>query len=227
MRGGSVNPLNTSLYAVYKAESNANDSLATYNGTAQGGLTYSGGKSGNAFTFNGTNAYVNLPNNSFNFTGDFSISFWVLFTSLNSEQVPFSNYYESAQNAGNARGYMVYVAGNVLYWIVNGSTGVNLTTAISSFENTWSHVTITFKSGVGSKIYTNGTLATSNSSTVTPLYNTTHSPSIGCYKYGNTTVDGLMKSGSEVDELNIWNKELSSTEITELYNAGVGKFYPY
>jgi hypothetical protein len=34
-------------------------------------------------------------------------------------------------------------------------------------------------------------------------------------------------NGSKVDELNIWNKELTATEVTELYNAGTGKFYPY
>ena len=58
VNSGSSNPLNINLYAVYKAESNANDSLGTYNGTAQAGLTYSAGKSGNAFVFNGTNAFV-------------------------------------------------------------------------------------------------------------------------------------------------------------------------
>ena len=59
---GGVLPstLLTNLYAVYKAENNANDSLGTYNGTAQGGLTYTTGKSGNAFVFNGVNADILL-----------------------------------------------------------------------------------------------------------------------------------------------------------------------
>jgi hypothetical protein len=35
-----------------------------------------------------------------------------------------------------------------------------------------------------------------------------------------------LSSGSMLDEMNIWNKELTSTEITELYNIGTGKFYP-
>jgi len=58
---GAKSTLLNNLFAVYKAESNANDSLGVYNGTANGGVTYSAGKSGNAFTFNGTTAYVSLP----------------------------------------------------------------------------------------------------------------------------------------------------------------------
>ena len=65
------NPLWDSLYAAYKAESNANDELGTYNGTANGGLTYGTGVDGNSFAFNGTNAYVSLPTNQFNFTNQF------------------------------------------------------------------------------------------------------------------------------------------------------------
>ena len=33
-------------------------------------------------------------------------------------------------------------------------------------------------------------------------------------------------SGSKVDAVNVWNKELTQSEITELYNSGNGKQYP-
>jgi len=55
-----LSTLNNSLYAVYNAENNANDGLGFYNGTAIGGITYTAGKIGNAFTFNGTNAYADF-----------------------------------------------------------------------------------------------------------------------------------------------------------------------
>jgi hypothetical protein len=80
--------LKTSLFAAYNGESNANDSFGANNGTAQGGLTYGTGKIGNAFNGNGTNAYVSLPNNSWNFTGTFSINIWAYLSSssTNSKQ---------------------------------------------------------------------------------------------------------------------------------------------
>ena len=217
--------LNTSLYAAYNGESNANDSFGTNNGTAQGGLTYGVGKIGNAFTFNGSNAYVGLPNNSLNLTGDFSISMWVYLTGFPSEQIPISNFYEFSPTAGNSRGWMIYMNGQNLYWIVCGSSQVNLITSISSFQNTWKQITITFKNGVGSKIYFDGNLVTSNSSTITPIYNSTQTPFIGKYQYGNGSSFGYMNANSKVDALNIWNKELTSTEITELYNSGNGAQY--
>ena len=203
-----------------------NDALGTNNGTAQGGLTYGLGKIGTAFTFNGTNAYVSLPNNSLNFTGDFSISLWVYLTSFPGEQSPISNYYEPSPSSGGSKGWMIYISGTSLYWIVCGSSQVNLITSISSFQNTWKQITITFKNGVGSKIYFDGSLVTSNSSAITPIYNSTQTPFIGKYQYGNGSSFGYMSSNSKVDALNVWNKELTASEITELYNSGNGKQYP-
>lgn len=203
-----------------------NDALNTYNGTPQGGLTYGVGKVGTAFQFNGSNAYVSMANNSMNLTGDFSISMWVYLTGFPSEQIPISNFYEPSPAAGNSRGWMIYMSGQNLYWIVCGSSQVNLITSISSFQNTWKQITITYKNGVGSKIYFDGVLVTSNSSSVSPIYNSTQTPFIGKYQYGNGSSFGYMPNGSKVDALNVWNRELTATDVTELYNAGAGKQYP-
>ena len=100
------------LVSVYKAESNANDSLGAYNGTAIGGLTYTGGKSGNAFQFNGTNSYVSIPNTTahLDFTGDFSISFWVNYnTTAASVEAFFSNIKPS-------NGYALYTDPTKIYF---------------------------------------------------------------------------------------------------------------
>ncbi len=96
--GMITSTLNESLYAVYKAESNANDSFGSNNGTAQGGLAYVSGKSGNAFQFNGTNAYVDLPNNTLNLTGPYSISMWVYFAS-DPSGLAYAAYFTNAYNA--------------------------------------------------------------------------------------------------------------------------------
>ena len=217
--------LKTSLYAAYNGESNTNDSFGTNNGTAQGGLTYGNGKIGNAFNFNGSNAYVGLPNNSLNFTSDFSISLWVYLTAFPGEQIPIGNYYESSPSAGNSRGWMIYMTGQNLYWIVCGSSQVNLITSISSFQNTWKQITITFKNGVGSKIYFDGNLVTSNSSTISPIYNSTQTPFIGKYQYGNGSSFGYMSANSKIDAVNIYQKELTASEVSELYNSGNGAQY--
>ena len=229
VNSGSSNPLNINLYAVYKAESNANDSLGVYNGTAQGGLTYSAGKSGNTFVFNGTNAFVQLPNNSLNFLNNFTIGWWMNIAGTSGDsQAPISN---AQRNAGGSTiwGYNVYIQNNLMsFQIQDGTNFVSLTCNMSSIFNTWSYVEIEREWNVGSKIRINGNVVASNTSTINPAYrpDVVHTPSIGVYK--NTTgTNYFMSNGGKIDEVNIHNRLLTATEVTELYNAGAGKFYPY
>jgi hypothetical protein len=35
-----------------------------------------------------------------------------------------------------------------------------------------------------------------------------------------------MKNGSKLDAIGVWNRVLTATEVTELYNSGNGKQYP-
>ena len=221
VNSGSSNPLNTNLFAAYKAESNANDSLATYNGTAVGGLTYTTGKSGNAFTFNGTNAYVSLPNNSFNLTGDFSISTWINTSTVTGNQMIFSNL---MYNGGARKGFYLFLVGSTIEaWLVNQPSSSQLiaTTSVISI-NTWYNIVLVRESGVV-KIYLNGTLLITDTNAISLSYVTT-TPSIGAYTNG---VSISSYFNGKIDELNAWTKAITSTEVTELYNSGTGKFYPY
>ena len=225
MRGGASSTLGTGIFAVYKAQSNANDSLATYNGTAIGGVTYTAGKSGNAFTFNGTTGYVSLPNNMFNsFTGDFSISFWYNPNNLTGlkDLVSSFTYY-----LGNYYGFEISTSGNsYAIYIYNGTLSyVTLfTSAGTSTIGSWSHVTIVRKGSSGTKIYVNGSLNASNTSTTNTVFAPTNTNCLGGSIFNGV---GTNYANGNLDEVNIWNKELTATEVTELYNTGTGKFYPY
>jgi len=79
----TTNELGTQIYGAWNGDNSANDSVGTNHGSLMNGCTFSIGKIGQAFTFDGINDYVSLPNNSLNFTGDFSIGLWVYF---NTEQ---------------------------------------------------------------------------------------------------------------------------------------------
>ena len=48
---------------------------------------------------------------------------------------------------------------------------------------------------------------------------------IGANKYDTSNYQEFFNGN--IDEVNLWNKELTATDVTELYNAGTGKFYPY
>jgi hypothetical protein len=213
----------TDLYAVYKAESNANDSLGAYNGTAQGGLTYSTGKSGNAFTFNGVNSYIQLPNNSMRFTNSFSVSFWLKTTS---NQVTarglFSDYYYGSQSWG----YFVDInTSNYIrvYWYNNID---NVFTSSSPIAlNQWNNIIVVWdKLTTNWKLYVNGTL--SNQLTSVNADNITYAVGSDRTNIGTYNSSGTDCLNGSMDEIYVYNKVLSSTDVTALYNSGTGKFYP-
>jgi hypothetical protein len=236
---GAPSSLLTNLYAIYKGEDNANDLLGNYNGTAVGGLTYGTGKSGNAFTFNGTNAYVRYPAGSMNFTSDFSISVWVnmglyrgfdeidLLTNIT---MPF--WYNSPKGF-----WFRLIGGSVHFVLETGTSGVDLAWSddngsIIKSNSGWLNIVATRKESTRSNLYVNGILKASNTSTLNPVYSSTYqTPSSG----GLYILDsnGVVRNntvfapiGTKIDEVNVWTKELTATDVTTLYNSGAGKFYP-
>jgi len=236
--------LDTSIAGYWGAENVTTDAVSSNNGTLVNSATYSSGKIGNAFSFNGSNQYMSLPNNSLNYTGDFSISCWVNVSGING----WSQYIyavSNLQNSGsNYYGWRLFIYGNgYAFDICNGTTtisGYASAGAQGLFYNAaydisaqiapvsggaWKHVVITRKAGTGTKMYINGVLKTSNTSTVNPVYTTTHTPAIGGQIMNSGNSFGGSTSG--VDLISTWNKELSQDEILSLYNLGNATEYPY
>ena len=216
--------LKTSLVASYNGESNANDSFGANNGTAVGGLTYTTGKIGNAFTFNGSNSYVSLPNNSWNFTGNFSISMWVKFSSSSLSQILISNF--TIGGATTVSGWFIEKTDNAelrFRGYNNGSLVLNATKiAFSPSTSVYTHLVVS-RSATNSKIYINGVLDITSTVTAAPNYESTNYPMIGANRYNSTTYQEFFNGN--IDGVNIWQKELTQSEITELYNSGNGAQY--
>jgi len=218
----------TSLYAAYNAESNANDSLNTYNGTAMGGLTYTTGKIGNAFNFNGTNSYVSLPNDCLNISQDFSFSAWYYSPSaIASDQGIIGNY-----NSNTRYGWGVAIYDNRLYGYVSiAGNNYSFSYTNASVIGAWNNVVFKFVNGTGYYLYLNATLVASfttanNANAVYPPRYTTSLPCrIGLINYSGDW--WYLKNGTKVDAVNVWTRELTQSEITELYNSGNGKQYPF
>ena len=194
----------TSLYAAYNADNNANDALNTYNGTAQGGLTYGVGKVGTAFQFNGTNAYVALPNNimKFSSTDNWSISFWIYPTVYGSYGVIGNWDFDGTQGTG----WGIRVGGSIgsdtskfsirfwTNWVTGtGNLSYPLDTDATTSLNTWNHFVITRNSSNVEKIYQNGVLSVSQTNVTTKLtYPTTSYSCIGAERY-RTTITNYAK----------------------------------
>jgi hypothetical protein len=215
--------LKTSLFAAYNGESNANDSFGTNNGTAVGGLTYTTGKIGNAFDFNGTNSYISIPNTSgqLDFTGDFSISTWVMPLVTSAGYVLyFSNFLSSGS------GYNFYLdrTNNTLQlYMAGGGNYSRYEYSWAPLVNTWYHLVLTRKGSTGTKFYINGTEAVGTYSGLGATFNPSFQ-SGQIYNIGST-LNGSGLANYRQDATTLWQKELTISEITELYNSGNGAQY--
>jgi hypothetical protein len=223
----SGNPLWNDLLAYYTADNTPNDALGNYNGTLTNGATYGTGIINNGFSFDGVNDYVDLGNNlDFDGSTPFSFSGWIKLNS--SKQQCFIS------KEGGSSAYVGYIAqiestNEVsLYLGSNFSTGdwLQVTSNDTLTTSTYHMITITYdgsKNASNIKIYIDGV-----SSTLTINRNTltgSISNSINC------NIGAAISSGAGryfngiIDEVGIWNRELTASEVTEIYNSGAGLQY--
>ena len=226
--------LNVGIVSAYNAESNTTDSLSVNNGTAIGGLTYTIGKIGNAFNLNGTNSYVELGD-----VMDLGLSSWTYSTWFNCSNATLNNNILSKAFAGGSTGRVfMSVWTNKLYFGVQVSnTEVNMIETDSSLtinNNNWYNATFVVDRTDKLKIYVNGSLqgvvqveGTNNLIPYSAVnYNTNHPFRIGAYTFSDN-VSAMNFFNGKIDAVGIWNRVLTPTEITELYNCGSGKQYPF
>src|SRR5262249_49576875 len=73
----SCTPPPSGLVSWWPGDGNANDIVGTNNGTLQGGATFAAGEVGQAFSLNGVNNFVSVPNSdTLNPTGPFGVDLW-------------------------------------------------------------------------------------------------------------------------------------------------------
>ena len=225
--GGIQYPFTTQTiktpYSVYNGD-NLVDPIGAKNATINGGVTYTTGKIGNAYTFNGTNASLSLPVGAMSFQGtSFSFSMWLKFNGTP------TNYATILSNClmGTYKGFIFgNNGGNLYFQLGNGtSTWIQLVgPSVSNFTNTWGHVTVVWEQGVGGKMYMNGVLVSSVTNTTTPDFSTiTANPVVGVGNGGS----GWPYLNGSIDGLTFWNSALRLPEISTLYNDGNGMEYPY
>jgi len=213
--------LSNNLISYYKAESNANDSLTVNNGTAQGGVTYSSGKSGNAFTLNGTNAYVELGD-----VMDINLDSWTYSCWVNPSELTNGNYYSilgKNQSANSIGRFLMNFYGNKLQFYFQSLNFLQIETIATFSTNTWHHLTFVIDRASNLKIYVNGVLASVNvtaginnlTSFNTYSYINNFPFRIGAQTLGDNVTPVCFYKGL-IDEIGVWNRVLTQSEITEL-----------
>ena len=223
----SGNPLWNDLLAYYTADNTPNDALGTYNGTLTNGATYGTGIINQGFSFDGVNDYVDLGDVLDNDgTQAQSVSFWVnlnststqAFVSKIDQGTPFNGW-----SVGTVNNKINYIFAN------NITTGVYVQVENSTVitTGTWYHVVATYdgsKSASGVKVYIDGSIGTQN--ILKDTLSTNSTSSTGVKATISSRDGGFLFTNGIIDEVGIWNRELSASEVTELYNSGSGLQYP-
>lgn len=199
-------------YKLDESSGNAVDSIGS-NTATNTSVTYSAGKINNGAVFNGSaqlNSVSTVPNGS-----AYSISLWFKTTKNDGS---YSTMYCSSSSSGGgttADVFLVSETHRVLYQV--GGTLLETTATIYNDGN-WHHALFTMDSTAGI-LYVDGTAVASGTITAP---STNRYPTIGYYV--GSASNSMVGS---VDEVVYFNRTLSSTEVTSLYNGGSGNQYPW
>jgi len=202
--------------ACYTFTGNANDGTGNgHNGTVNGATLVNDrfGNANSAYSFNGTNSYIAIPNfNTLVSSDEVTISFWakangfqtqaalLLAPDNTSDRMGIFIYYNQGSNA-----YHFWDYGDIL---TPNSGRVSVAT---SYVSQWEHfVCVTSQSQNFMAVYKNGVLMSSENHSA-PLVNKNKTLNIG----GGTSFpfDGL------IDDVAIYNQVLTPSQINQVYQA--------
>lgn len=213
----------TNLSHYYSCDSNFNDLVGSNNVTVNG-MTSTTGLIGNAYSYDGVNDFGNPASNYPANTVSMNVWFKFDYATLPDGGYAFIGSREDGSVNHNFVWYYDKGGFNcILLQIRDG--GVNpgfIFGSQSVTDSNWHMATVT-KTPTSAKIYLDGNINghyTFSSTSYTSL-----DFDIGRLARPDGSTPSQYFDGA-LDEIGIWSKELTSTEITELYNNGFGRFYP-
>ncbi len=179
----------------------------------------------NSFTFDGSSDYIDCGNDSsLNFSADdaFSFSVWFKKGSDSGSNTVFSK----GLGAINYDGYYMFALADYVYFRIrnNSSNFHQIKDNDTHPLNTWVHYLVTYDgsrsaSGGGLKLYKNGTLLTNVSKSGN--FSSGSGQTIANFGIGARIVDSAAHFNGNIDEVSVFNSELSQSDVTAIYNSGV------
>lgn len=176
------------------------------------GATWENGMIGKGLNFTATPvSYVDIPDSdSLEVTTQVSMTFWV--RSILTTSAPAGAVYAKYFYSG-ALGFFIGLASSRLVTFITGFNGYTATTKTGLRLNQWTHVAVTFQSGIGAKIYFDGVEKTPLTVTRTP--NPINDSSGRNARFGRRA-DATQSVRSTLDDIRLYNRVLSAAEIKKL-----------
>ena len=204
------------MVAWYPGDGSPNDILEGNHGTLQNGVTFATGKVGQAFSFDGVDDQVVVPHNpNQNLGSHITIDSWVYPSSLGHGRTIFQK-----RSSSNIGGYVFETAGqpfaadnSLQFVIMIGGVYHSLGTGSVLTTNTWQHVAATYD-GATMRIFVDGIEVANMPQTGT--IDATTDPVV----IGRNVVNPSSAWQGMIDEVELFNRALSASEIQAIYNAG-------
>jgi hypothetical protein len=202
--------LTTDLVAYYPFTGNANDASGNGNNGTVYGATLTADRNGNAnsaYSFNGSSDYIdiNLPTINTTTGAKVTVNFWMNWDGVD-DVMPFGfNLYEIYL----VTGYFAFNTNNNDRWGISSS----------GLANHWVYVTAIFNNGDAtlSSLYLDGsnrTLAQLGNSSVVRNVSTNA-------RISGRPNDSRYRFGGKIDDVRIYNRALTDTEVQQLYQANL------
>lgn len=168
----------------------------------------SNGKLGGCYSFNGSSSHIygtqTVINND---TNNWTFTCWMKLNVVNKTQTLFS-----CRNSVNSYGITIFFNGS--YWLIDDGVRWQPTNSVVS-ANTWYHICIVRKKGIGKYLYIDGTLVNSTTTVGTQSNVNTTNFVIGlCHQsvssYSDNSLNGYL------NDVRFYDHALSEVEIKEL-----------
>jgi uncharacterized repeat protein (TIGR02543 family) len=210
-------PAPSGSIAWWTGSSNANDIISDNNGTLQNGTTFAPGKLGTAFSFDGVDDYVLVPDSSsLDVSSGLTIEAWLKTSGTADYARIVSKYYYNPGTPGNNNGYgFGFDTGGTMRCDIgdgSGSYAYALNSTVVA-DGRWHHAAVVFSPSQAT-VYVDGVAGTPVTlngfapNTTEPLYLGQDPAAAGRF------YTGLL------DEVSIYNRALSASEVQAIYNAG-------
>ncbi len=217
---GLPNSLTTGLVGYWPFCGNANDASGNGNNGTVNGATLTTDRFGNAssaYSFDG-NSNITIPYNSNQLiTGTASWSTWV-----NANILPPSgqvSHLISKYNSNlNQREFVMEIDYNLIkHNIYDGTSWHTATNAQTTLTNNWYHVVAIYNKNTNPSLslYVNGTLVATDNTYQGDLPNYNQG-----FIFSNLTGIGVTPFQGKLDDIGIWNRALTASEIQQLYTQG-------
>ncbi|MBV9145504.1 MAG: LamG domain-containing protein, partial [Acidobacteria bacterium] len=207
-------PIPNGLTNWWRAEGNALDTQSNVNGT-NNGVGFTAGEVGQAFNFGGGN--ISFPSAVGNFgTNDFTVDFWFKTTQAEAFGSPIGLLGNRVDcSDGNFLGVRIFTNSTLFVELDQDANKTNYNSVQTSFgvsDGNWHHAAIV-RQGTTLTLYIDGNSAGSNSSAAI-----TNITGANPFVVGTDACTGAYNGA--LDEIHIFNRALSQTEVQSIHNAG-------